>query len=363
MWTWWLCETRTGRKLLQVEALPGGSWSTLVSGIGSGSHQFAIAGSPVPKALWRQVTYPWANTIVQCWNDVPVYAGIVIDRALDRTTGKLTVRSKEFRQILSRRYPFRIGGEYNTGTVNIVDRTTRGMISDIVRIGVFKNDDVGGWNLPVSINASEVGPGNLTIWNYDFVTIENALAEREGVEDGPDVAFTPRWVGDRLDWLLQIGTPRLSGSTHEFPMNVDRPSLTDVSTRDDGSKMLTGEFAIGKGSEVDMRIGEGGGQPGPDIPFLDFSAPYKEIDDIGVLYSHATADVRAHRSATTQWDGSLNLTDRFASTAAPALGSTIRMSFSNDMWEDDGWVDQYLIGLSGDTTAKVSLDVQPLGSI
>jgi len=362
MWTFWLCETRTGRRLQQVEPT-GGSWSTVISGIGSGSHQFRIADSPLPKALWKQITYPWACTIVQCWNDVPLYAGIILDRSLDRSSGILTVGSKEFRQILNRRYPFRIGGEYNTGTLSIVDRTTRGMIADIVRVGVFKNDDAGGWNLPVSIAASEVGSGKLTIWNYDFVTIENALAEREGVEDGPDVVFAPRWIGERLDWQLQIGTPRLSGGTYEFPMNVARPSLTDVVSKDDGSRMLTGEFAIGKGSEADMRHGEGGGQPGPDIPFLDFSASFKEIDDVAVLASHANADVKAHRSATTQWEMSALLSDRFASTSAPTLGSTFRMKFYDDMWEDDGDVDQYLIGMSGDVSSKVKLDVQPLGSI
>lgn len=363
MWTWWLCETRTGRRLFQVEPAPGGSWSTVISGIGSGSHLFRIADSPIPKALWKSSTYPWANTIVQCWNDVPLYAGIIIDRSLDRTSGMLTVGSKEFRQLLNRRYPFRIGGEYNTGTLNIVDRTTRGMIADIVRVGIFKNDDAGGWNMPVSIEPSEVGTGKLTIFNYDFVTIENALAEREGVTDGPDVTFQPRWVGERLDWLLTIGRPRLSGGTYEFPMNVEQPSLTGVVSTDDGSKMLTGEFVIGKGSEADMRVGSGGGQPGPDIPFLDFSTSLKEIDDVAILNSHGTADVRAHRSATTQWGMSTLLSDRFDDTAPPALGSTLRMQFSGDVWEDDGFVDQYLIGMSGDTSTKVTLDVQPLGSI
>lgn len=364
MWTHFICDTTTGAKRLQVEP-SAGSFAALVSDIGGGEHSFQVRESGIDAATWRDVTYPWKNTVVQCWNGVPRYAGLVVGSTLDRGAGTLTVQHKELRLLLNRRFPFRIGGERTPdGALTVSGRSLRGLLVEVVRAGVYKPDDVGGWNLPVTLPPSEAGGYGATFHNYDFVTIENAIDEIESREGGPDVVFEPRFVDDRLDWLLRIGAPRLSGPVYDFPMNVPEPMLTDASPTDDGSAMLTGVFAIGKGSEADMRVGEAGdrGLRVPGTPFLDSSRAFKEIDDVGLLTSHGYAELDAHARPTTQWDAGYRL-DQAYGDGPLRLGSTVRMRYARDWWEGTRDVDQYLIGVRGDLTPAVRFDLQPFGSL
>jgi len=363
MWTYFIHDTLSGARRQQVSPT-GGSFSTMVSDIGGGSHTFQVRESPLRPDHWKSLTYPWANTLVQCWDGVPLYAGLLLGRTLDRDRGSLTVQHKELRLILNRRHPFRVGGERLTnGTLALSNRSLRGLIVEIVQAGVRRLDGNDGWNLPINLGGGELGNESATFWNYDFVTVENAIAEVEGRDGGPDVAFQPNLTDGRLDWLLKVGSPRLTGDRFDYPMNVPHPLLFGVKPTDDGTEMLTGVFAIGKGSEADMLVGEAGlNGAAATTPYLDSSRQFKELEDVGQLVSHGQGELRAHSRPTTQWEM------RTLATSHPGvhrlrLGSIIRMRFQNDWWEGTRDVDQYLIGISGDTTDTLTLDVQPLGGL
>jgi len=364
VWSYFIHDTLTGARRAPVTP-SAGSFGTMISDIGGGSHTFQVRSSDMNAADWKSLTYPWANTLVQCWDGVPVYAGLLLGRTLNRNTGTLTVQHKELRLLLNRRFPFRVGGErIIAGTLALRDKSLRGLIVEIVRSGVSKLNGDDGWNLPVALPAPEGGNFDATLYAYDFVTIENGIAEVEGRDGGPDVVFEPRLIEGRLDWLLRVGGPRLDGRTLTYPMNVPEPRLFDVQVTDDGSEMLTGVFAIGKGSEADMRVGEAGfrGNPVARIPYLDSSRSLKEIDDVRELESHGVGELAAHGQPTTQWEMKTRA-DVAPGLAQLRLGSILRMRYQDDWWEPDGDIDQYLIGISGGVTNTITLDVQPLRSL
>lgn len=363
MWTYFIHDTLTGARRQQVYATEA-SFSALVSDTGSGSHTFQAREGGLRPDDWRSLTYPWANTIVQCWDDVPIYAGLVQTSKLNRASGNFTVTSRELRLILNRRFPFRVGGERVAADgLVLTNRSLRGLIVDIVRSGVNKVNGNDGWNLPVTLPAAEAGSEAATFWNYDFVTVENAIAEIEGRDGGPDVVFQPRITDGRLDWELRVGAPRLAGETFPYPMGVPEPFLFDVEDTVDGTEMLTGVFAIGKGSEADMRVGEAGLEGViASTPYLDSSRSFKELEDIGQLVSHGRGELRAHAAPTHQWELK-TLAGQYPGADRLRLGSVIRMRYSGDWWEPDSDLDQYLIGIRGDHTDRLTLDTQPLRSL
>ena len=342
-----------------------GSFSTLVSDTGGGQHALVTEGSGLTGAQWRSLIYPWANTLVQCWNGTPVYAGLIVGWSLDRQSRVVTVQHKELRLLLNRRFPFRIGERRGKPHFTVRDKTLRGVITELVRVGVYKPDGGDGWNIPVALPASEAGTRGTTLFNYDFVTVENGLAEVEDRTGGPDVHFEPRFKADgRLEWECRIGDPRLTGSVYDYPMNVTTPELFDVNSTADGTEMLTGVFAIGKGAEEDMRIGEAGlaelvVRP-PAIPYLDSSRSFKEIDDIGQLNDHGAAELRRYGTPIDQWEMKTRADGRPGADLL-RLGSTLRLRFVDDWWEVTRDIDQYLMGLRGTHENVLTLDVQPLG--
>lgn len=367
MWTYQIHDTITGDRRHGVQVADA-SWSTMLSDIGGGQHKVMTTGSGLTGVQWRDLLYPWANTFVQCWNGVPVYAGLILGWTLDRKTRVLTVRHKELRLILNRRFAYRVGARAGQPHFTVRDKSLRGVITELVRVGLSRSDGGDGWNVPIGMPAgSEAGNSGTTLFNYDFVTIENAIAEVEDRDGGPDVHFNPRFTAaGRLEWELQIGIPRLFGETYDFAMNVPGPALVGVEPTVDGTEMLTGVFTIGKGSEKAMRVGEAGlvqlpARPKP-IPFLDSSRSFKEIDSIADLNAHGVAELRSHGAPTEQWEVQAVAGTRFN----PALvrpGCTIRMRYERDFWEGTRDVDQYVIAVSGSHEKTVTLDVQPLGGL
>lgn len=367
MWTYFIHETTTGIRRQQVK-VTSGSFSTRMSDIGGGEHELVVADSGLNRAQWEELVHPWANTLVQCWNGRPVYAGLLVGWKVNRKIQTITVRHKELRLILNRRFPFRVGTRLQEGHWKVRDKSLRGVITELVRVGLARPDGGDGWNVPLGIPAgSEAGNSGTTLFNWDFTTVENGIAEVEDRDGGPDVHFDPRYVGaGQLEWELKIGNPRIGGLQFDYAMNVAEPRLFDVTSEADGTEMLTGVFTIGKGSEKDMRVGEAGlvqlpVRPKP-IPFLDSSRPYKEVKDIPELNGHGIAELKRHGAPTVQWEMK-TLTTGDVGADQLRLGSRIRQRYEGDWWEGTRTIDHYLIGMRGTHEFPLVLETQELGGL
>lgn len=357
LWSFFIVDTNTGVKQLQVFPFSG-SWRSVINGFGSGQHAFQLRdfGTKLPRATWRSLTQPWARTLVVCWAGVPVYAGIIQHRHYSRATGILTVRHSEVRSIFSRRHPFGVN-EYEVGTLTVTNKSIRGAIRAIVLACAGPRSS--RWVLPIVYPPDEAGTYSNTWPNFSFPLGEKMISDAQDMEGGPDVHFQPRWAADgSIEYELRLGVPRIPGATFEWLATAEQSGAIDAEVEDDASKQLTGVLTIGEGSEVDIKWGRAPELTGGSvIPYLDTSRPYKSIGDQAQLDSFARAELATFREPTTQYSMSV-LASGYPGADKLQPGSRLRLGFNGDEFINDGFAQLHLLGLSGDMTQTIKLEVQ-----
>lgn len=357
MWSYWIVATQSGVKQLQVVP-SAGRWRTVMNGVGDGEHTFPLRDTltALPRSTWQGLAQPWARTLVVCWDDTPVYAGVILKSKYERATGMLELTHSELRVIFSRRMSFMVPTFTPSGSFTLSSKSLRGLVRGVVAKGAISvpGDD---WHIPVVLPADEGGSESRTWFTYNFDSIESMITELQDTDGGPDVHLSPRWsTSGTLEWVLRIGTPALTGVTVEWNATANSDALELVQTMD-ATKQVTGMFALGNGSEQDMKVGKSPnvGIPGSDIPNLDTTRPFKSVDNVTELNALALGELKAFREPTTQFSVST-----LASGVLPALvvGSTIKVWVDGDEFMNDGWRTGYLLGMSGDTSEKIGLEIQ-----
>lgn len=357
LWTFFIVDTNTGVRQLKVFPAAG-SWRRVINGAGSGSHSFRLrtkSARAVGRAGWRALTQPWARTLVVCWAGVPVYAGIIQGRNWDTVSGTLTVQHSEVRSIFSRRHPFGVNA-YETGTLTVTNRSLRGALRAVIMAGAGLGS--WRWNLPFVYPDDEAGTYSKTWSNFSFPLIEEMISDIQDLDGGPDIDFRPQWAADgSLQWAVRIGSPRLAYNVFEWQASAPQSGVTELSVTEDASKQLTGVLTIGEGSEAAIKWGRAPESAGSQIPYLDTSRPYTSESSQANLDSFARAELATYREPTTQYEMTV-LAPQYPGANELVPGSTVRLGVTADEFLDDGFKSLYLLGLSGDMSAKLKLEVQ-----
>lgn len=366
-YTFEIVATRTGVR--QVQVFPSaGSWSRVLNGSGKGSHSFVL--SPLSTPLLdrnvmsdKSLSDPWNRTLVVCWDGVPVYAGVITKRVYDRDTKTLTIHHEDIRSILERRYPFGTASywadepNHIPGSLTITSKSMRAAAAKVVEQGLLGTSAI--YSLPILLpSTAEAGTFTTTYYNYNFQTVADLLQDLQ--KAGPDIDFAPEWNAGALRWVMNAGstaTPRLSGSLIDFNLSVDKSPLTGVTFTEDGGRQLTGQFGIGEGFEVDMRVGGAGIAGAATIPALDALDNYKTEESEPKLAAYGLAAVTANTLPTKQWEFSMR-----AGEGPGLLGllgwPRLRLHSNDDPWIPGPYTDVRLISLSGDMSDSLVLDVQ-----
>lgn len=367
MWTFWICDTRTGARQLQVYPTQDGTFSRLLNAGGYGKNSFLLTdqdGRATPMRD-KELTTLWIRTLVRCWNDVPIYAGLIEAREFDWDTHLLTIEHTDVRTLFTARYPFGVSSywadepNHIPGQLDIVGKSLRSAAGIIVQAGL--TGPFATYSMPIVLpSLVEAGLFTETFFNYHFSTVADLLDDIQNMNGGPDIDFEPRWsASGSLEWLMRVGStaaPSISRSLFEFNMSAEERRLTGVKVREDGSSQITGQFSIGEGSEQDMLVG-GDGVGAAAAIALDVAESFKTQTSQDVLASFSTAAIVALASPTVQWTiGKLASVE--PSLDVFPLGSLPRLMFSDDAWEADNFVDLRLVSISGDMSEKLSLDVQ-----
>jgi len=358
MWSHWICDTISGARLLEVK--PRSSrWRTSISGVGSGRHSFTLRdrATVISGSVWRDIATPWARTVVVCWDDVPQYAGLIRGNSYDQGSGVLTLETVELRAVFEMRMPFGVPDYDPNGVRSVTGKSLRGIARQVIRWGTFNTSPFDDWYLPVILPGDESGSESRSWQMYNFETVEQMLRQVQDTKNGPDIHLQPRWgTGGALEWAARIGTPRLTGTTFEWDTTAERSGLSGLTVGADASKQLTGVFALGAGSEADMKVGQSPfeGVPGTHIPNLDKTRSFKTIPEKGQLDKRALAELEAFREPSQMVEFGVG-----ASGVLPALlpGSVLRAWVEDDEWIPDGWISGYTVGISGDLTDALKVEV------
>lgn len=354
MWKYVVHDTITGQPLLTVHPSEG-SWRRAL-GAGEGTHTFQTrdAATALEPAQWRDLLgNPNARTLACVWNEQPLYAGMILNARA--TTSQMIVQHTEgIRNLFSQRLTFGVT-TYGGGNLSVANRSPAGAVRAILNRGVFSWGSE--WRLPLDLPDDGAGSFTADWHNYDWLRIEDLLAQVEAI--GTTIDFSPYYTADGwLRYRTVIGTPLLPGQTYEFPAGATSP-VANLYADWDGAKQLTGCFYMGKGSEADMRFGEAGFVAGPGIPVRDAARSAKDVDDVGRLTQMAMTDLVQHRSPTEQYGFDL-VTDGSFDPAGMVPGARIKLGIYDHPVIADGERSLYVVGVSGDMTDQLKPEVRPL---
>ena len=362
VWSWWFCDTITGVKQLQVEPF-GGSWSRLLNSAESGSHDFPLGDRRLSRDAWRALTTPWARTLVQCWDGVPVYAGLVTGRPYDRDKQQLTVRHTDFRAILKARYPFGVSAYWADeangipGKLVIEGKSLVAAAAKVVEQGMLGPSYASAsYALPVVLpSTGTAGSFTRTFENFNLRTVSDVLDELQSTEGGPDIEFAPRWSSSgTLEWVMRAGA--LTGGLFEWHLGVSKAIPSSVQVEEDALTQWTGVMGVGQGSGADMIIGGTPGAPAAAIPARDTVVKWSDVPTHTQAAALAREELAAHKDPTVQ--PAVKVRASQVSPSDLVLGSTVRLFEQDDPWMPDGWTTRRLIGVAGGVGEELTLTVQ-----
>ncbi|PZE66888.1 hypothetical protein [Curtobacterium sp. MCBD17_021] len=360
MWTHWICSTKTGEKLAPVEATSS-QFSRKLNGVGTGTHEFVTAslgaGSSTAERRTSRLDLlrTWDRTIVQCWNDKPMYAGVIVGKGT-KTDGTVSVRTVDVREILKYRTTFGQNG-YNgreDGRFILQNKTLTLLAAYLlwdVTQGLTDN-----WDLPLLLPSREgTGTQDRVYHEFNLPVIETELAAIQNTEGGPDIDFDPVWYGVQLRWQVRVGD--LSGGPFDFNMTASKPQATDFVFDEDGNAQGNVFYAVGNGQDRDLKVATSTTLLGPDQVALERIVSYGQERSQTVLQAHANEDLRTSRKATRQFSFDIQADGR-PGAGNLSLGQTLRTYVEDHDWLPDGWMNHRLIGFSGDLTTTIKLQLQ-----
>jgi len=362
MWTTWLCSTTTGDKLAQVDnsALADISWERKLNGIGTGNVSFVMDGigsgshAAARRDDRRKLLVPWSRTIVRCWADNPVYAGVFTNPDVDGAKGTVTFRHAEFRELLKHRTTVGVGGYTPKRRQVFKNESLASLAGRLIRMAV--EGPRPNYGLPLVLPpVGMAGTEDRTWADYDLSYIEDELSEIQDDDGGPDIDFVPRWsADDRLEWVPRIGN--LGGGLLEWNLTAPKTPLAGLTLQGNATEQANVVYASGDGSEEKLLVRSAWATT--DVPALERVESYSQLKNGRALQSHADAEVLSRQKPPSDWPFSM-LADGNPGVLDLKLGQQHRVYVKDDPWIIDGWKDDVrLVGYSGDTTNKIELQLQ-----
>lgn len=375
-WSHWICDTVTGSRIMRVE-VSAASWSRRMNGgIGSGQVTVNVRASQYAAftpEVWADLRTSWSRTIVGCWDDVPVWAGLIKSPRYRPQSGELVLPHFEVGELLRRRLFWGAGTYSATATRAFTNRSRHGLIVDVAKFvcgGGYEApvEGIAPWRLPVFFPAPGTGGASRTAEQKMFEKPWDWITDISEESGAPDFVFEPGFgTGNDINgfqWVFHIGTP-LERSVHEFHLQAGQSPLVDVELVEDASEQQTGVFALGEGMDEDMLVGQATVATGSVTPAMDVSLPYKHLTSVGALNAAAEGQLAALREPIPVWSFRVR-----ADTALAGMhgglndgirpGSRVRLLSSGDPIVADGVTEFYVTGMSGDMSDLVSLEVQRL---
>lgn len=361
MWTTWICATMTGIKLAQLGAVSS-SFSRQLNGIGSGSHDFVTAelgaGASVAERRTSRLdlTRTWARTVVQCWDDVPMYAGVIVGKTT-KDDGTVSLNTVDVREILKYRTTFGQNG-YNGQTDGrfTLQNKTLAIIANYLLADATQQGLTANWSLPFQIPSRE-GTGNQSREYHEFnlPIIETELEALQDTNGGPDIDLNPVWSASRLRWECRVGD--LTGPTIDFNLNATTTPATGFGFVEDGNAQGNVFYAVGNGSDRDLKVATSTGLLQADEPALERIVQHSQERSLPILQGHAQSALRTYQGPTRQFSLSMQA-DGEPGAGDLSLGQTVRTYTKDDDWLPDGWLSNRLIGYSADLTNTIKLQLQ-----
>lgn len=220
--------------------------------------------------------------------------------------------------------------------------------------------------LPITLPADDpAGTITQTVYGYHLAGLVDSLEDVMSEANGPDVDFRPRWVDNKLNWEMRVGStaaPKLTDGSYEWNLGADESGMFGLTDTESAARVVTSMVAVGEGSEQDT-LARTRRTLNPSIPFLERSQSYPLESNVTTLDQLALGGLNTFSAPTDQWgfsvmvDGTPKVTDLLPG----GMGRVFTPK--EHAWFEPGPHDHRLVQFSGDLGNKVGLQFQPHGGV
>jgi len=356
MWTAWSVDTVTGERVGMLPIMDA-SWARAIGIENAGSVTIPIGTGVVAytKPQLRDLLAHWKRTIVLDWDGTVMYAGIVRGRPYPGVgTRRIQVDLCDLWGLWARRGAW----NHNAPVVSkwkteITNASLELLAKRAVQRGIT-GPAAPPMGVPITLPADVAGTLKRTYYGYQLEYVGDVLNDL--MSEGLEIDFAPRWVGDKLNWLMRMGRP-IGGSAHEFHPTAAFPNVSAFSEVTDGARMTNNARNIGEGSEEDMLVGSSRNNAST-LPLLDRTTQRKGATTLQQLWAYSDWDLAAYEFPTGEYSFDVLMSGEGSSIG---MGDLARLFFYGDDWMADGYHDRRVIGLSGTLGEKVTVTVATTG--
>jgi hypothetical protein len=353
------------------------SWGMRVNGAGPIDLTTRALSEELRNKGLRNITAAKKNYLAVAYGNTILEAGPIWKRDYNAGTGVLKLKAEGIWSILDKVKALNwaqitAGSPVTRTSLDLTGLSLGSIARELVRLSVFGNPFNPG--LPIVLpDVIEAGAHERHYKGYELPYVGALLTKLTQVEDGPDIRFQPRFNGadpTRIEWVMTHGStasPLLyqSGADWTWDATVEESGVSDIGMKEDGSGMADRVWQPGTGSELDMKLATA-----QDItliqtaeyPWTEADAASKDVEDLGVLQTHANAGIAAARRPIETWD----LTVR--ADTSPQLGGYLPGDFAQihvpqgNPMIDPGVRRVRIMAIDGDNTSTVQLTPAPMPS-
>lgn len=336
-------ELTTGKRLVSLP-YSSGRWSVVAGADGSIEATIPLTASefrrvaPVasggivrwlPTDGWRQdirvVTEPPRTILAVVVGQQIINAGPIWVREWDLGAGTLTLRASGLPSIFNHRLLVSHLIDWLTpGQGPASSLTYNGLsLGTIAKRMVQEAVAQTGGMLPIVFPADVAGTSTRTYQGFELATVKQRLDEISQVDNGPEIAFDPRFTSDGtgIEWVMRTGTdtdPALhqTGMDWIVDTTVPRGSLGGLRVTEDASNMALRTLAKGPGTAESTLVSRAAVSTdliAAGYPLLDTVRSYtSDTQSQNSLDSHAVADLATNRGPWQTWNLTVQADDRMA---------------------------------------------------
>lgn len=365
---WFLFDTRTGSQVVPVEVVSG-RWDVQVGGPGS-------LECTVPVGVVETSGYDLANAATAAkaslgfeHDGFVVEAGPIWSVRYDREAGLVKLVARGVESLFDHRHVLPVVAQtlaYSSWFVPDPDREGGTLPAPAVR-SVFAGYDLGtiakrlvqqaqswvGGSLPITYESDRSGSHGRVFEGPEFKNLADAIEDLRGVENGPEVRFTPRLEGTQVSWLMETGTesaPLLSSpQVQSWDLSAPDAPVRDVSYEADASGLASWSWATAGRSSGTPLISRQSSSRLLDagFPLLErIDTSHGDVEAQSTLDAYAQTNLALGQAPSEVWSFESKL------DADPKFGTFREGDFADVSVDDDPFLGSRrdrmrILGLSG----------------
>ena len=350
------------------------SWGIRLNGAGALDITTKALSQELRSKDLRNITATKKNYLAVAFGDTILEAGPIWQKDYNENTGVLKLGAEGLWSILDKVKALNwtqivAGTDVTRTSLDLTGLSLGSIARELVRLSIFTNPYNPG--LPIVLPELEAGPHERHYKGYELPYLGDLLRKLTEVEDGPDIAFRPRYNSEdltRIEWVMAHGSaasPLLYqvGDDWIWDGTVEESGVSAIGVKEDARGMADRVWQPGAGSELEMKLASAQDLDliqNAEFPWTEADAASKDVEDQDILQSHANAGMQAARRPVETWDVSVQ------ASISPMLGQYGPGDFAQFTVPEDhamlvpGVRRVRVMAIDGDNSQKVKLTPAPM---